>query len=215
MKIARLAMTIAYPVLLVLSSFSFAPAALKVLLLIAPVAILLNIWITQLSNPRLRLTLRVCVCLAVVSVCVLLFRLRHENLQWLIVLQESGVLLVMAGVFGITLLTPGDALCTRFIRFAHASPSAQLLRYSRQITVAWALFFLFAATGSLVLYFFLPTHIWALYNSFGIPICAIGFFCVENFSQRFFLTREERRTPVEVWKAIRATQASQKSVGNT
>lgn len=213
MKMARLAVTIAYPVLLVLSSMKFAHPALKVLLLIAPLTLLLLIGIGQLPNVRMRLMLRILTCLAVILGCVLLFRLHYENLQWLILFQECGVLLIMSGVFGITLITGGDALCTRFIRVAHESPSPRLLRYSRQITAAWALFFLIAAAVSAVLYFAEPMHIWALYNSVGIPICAVVFFCMENQSQKIFLPREERRTLVEVWRAMKAVQTSRKSVG--
>jgi uncharacterized membrane protein len=213
MKMARLAITIAYPVLLVLSSLRFAHPALKVLLLIAPLTLLLNMVIAHIPNTLLRLVMRMLTCLAVIMVCVLLFGLRHENLQWLIVLQECGVLLVMSGVFGVTLVTEGDALCTRFVRFAHEAPSPRLLSYSRQITVAWALFFLLTAIISVVLYFYLPMHIWALYNSAGIPVCAAAFFCIENLSQRIFLPREERRTLAEVWRAIKAAQNSRKTVG--
>jgi uncharacterized membrane protein len=213
MKIARLAITIAYPVLLVLSSMQFAHPALKVLLLIVPLTLLLNMWVGQIPNVRLRLVMRMLIGLVAALLCALLFRLHHENLKWLIVLQECGILLVMSGVFGITLVTEGDALITRFVRFAHHPPSPRVLRYSRQVTAAWALFFLLAAIVSLVLYFFQPMHIWALYNSVGIPVSAVTFFCMENLSQRIFLPREDRRTPAEVWKAMRAAQTRQKSAG--
>lgn len=213
MKIARLAMTIAYPALLVLSSFKLAHPALTVLLLIAPLTLLLNIGIARLSNARVRFVMRIASLLAAVLVCGLLFRLQQENLKWLIVLQECGVLLIMSGVFGITLFTGGDALCTRFVRFAHDVPSPELVSYSRQITGIWALFFMLAAIVSLVLYFFQPMNIWALYNSVGIPIGAVVLFCLENQCQKIFLPREDRRTIVEVWRAMKAAQSNRKSVG--
>jgi uncharacterized membrane protein len=151
--------------------------------------------------------------LAAALLFVWLLRLQHENLKWLIVLQECSLLLVMSGVFGITLVTGGDALITRFVRIAHHPPSPRVLRYSRQVTAAWALFFLLAAMVSLALYFYQPMHIWALYNSVGIPLIAVTFFCMENLSQRIFLPREDRRSPAEVWKAMRAVQTRQKSAG--
>ena len=211
MKMARLLITIAYPVLLVLSSLAHAPPALKVSLLILPLTLVVSSGISRLTNARLRLALRVFTGIGVILACVLLFELRHENLQWLIVLQECTVLLIMGGIFGYTLINGGDALITRFIRFAHEAPSPTLLRYSRQLTAVWTLFFIASSIASMALYFALPAPLWALYNSVGIPICAVVLFILENLSQKFLLPREEQRTIGQVWRAVRAAQTSRGS----
>lgn len=74
-------------------------------------------------------------------------------------------------------LRPGDtALCTRLADQLHGPLTAAEVRYSRQVTVAWAIFFATLTLTILALYWLAPLEAWSLFANFAvIPLIALMF----------------------------------------
>jgi uncharacterized membrane protein len=89
--------------------------------------------------------------------------------------------------FGISLRHP-PTMIERFARLKNPGLSAEAIRYTRAVTVAWCGFFL--ANGAIALYTTLATdeRIWALYNGF-ISYVLMG----AMFAGEFLIRRRIRR----------------------
>ena len=64
-----------------------------------------------------------------------------ENFVWVYFVQHAGTFLALAVAFGRTLAVSREPLCTRLARVVHGGMSDELARYTRQVTVAWTIFF--------------------------------------------------------------------------
>src|SRR6266481_496164 len=86
----------------------------------------------------------------------------EKNFAVVYLLQEGGFYSVMAASFGHSLLGPRVALCTQLADKVHGPLTPQEVRYTRQVTAAWALFFLFITAATVGLFRFAPLRIWSL-----------------------------------------------------
>ncbi|MCK6389871.1 MAG: hypothetical protein L6Q40_02445 [Azonexus sp.] len=101
----------------------------------------------------------------------------RANVPLLYYLQHVGSQLALAVFFGRTLFGPGEALITRIARAAAQGEISPLkARYTRQVTLVWALFFLANGLVSTVLFLFASPAIWSLHaNVLSGPLMGVMF----------------------------------------
>lgn len=91
-------------------------------------------------------------------------------------LQNMGLQLILFITFGRTLLAGRQPLCTRFSEALYGPVSPVHARYTRQVTVAWTLFFAAMALASTLLYFLAPITAWSFFSNFlMLPLVALMF----------------------------------------
>ena len=91
-------------------------------------------------------------------------------------LQHVGMQLILLMTFARTLIAGRQALCTRFAEALHGPLTPQHALYSRQVTVAWVLFFAAMAVASTLLFFLAPLATWSVFANFlTLPLVALMF----------------------------------------
>lgn len=130
--------------------------------------------------------------LAGAGAAVLVWPQLRENLTQLYLAQYLGTNLMLGGYFGRSLLPGQTPACTSFAEVLQAQLSPTALRYTRQVTVAWTLFFAVSAGLSVLLYLFAPLPVWSMFtNLFYLPSLAL-MFIVEGLVRRSVLPPHER-----------------------
>lgn len=166
---------IGYPVLAHYSAATSAATtfpALGVAVSLAPsLAILL--WLTWRSTMR---PVMVLLCVVVGALLWGSWGMLERNFSWVYFLQHVGTNVMLAAVFGGTLARDRQALCTRFAEMVHGSLSPEEVRYSRQVTLAWTLFFLAISLVSSALFFFVSIEAWSVFANFlTLPLVMLMF----------------------------------------
>ena len=126
-------------------------------------------------------------------------------------LEQTGVYLLMAVVFGRTLRGPGESLVTQMARRVHGGVlSDKQFVYTRKVTLTWCLFFLAMALSSVLLFVLAPTAVWSVFaNLLGGPLIAL-MFVGEFVWRRVALPDEARATmadAIRAWKTYNAEKA--------
>ncbi len=120
-------------------------------------------------------------------------------------LEHLGVYLLLSAFFGRTLSGPEESLVTRMARSVHGgvlSPAQAV--YTRQVTLAWCLFFAGMALVSTGLFVLAPTVVWSTFaNLLGGPLIALMF--VGEYLWRRHALPEEK--PASMADAVRAWKA--------
>lgn len=116
----------------------------------------------------------------------------EKKFSMVYLLQECGMYGLLAFGFGRS-LGPGDtALCTRLADRLHGPLTPRELRYTREVTAAWAIFFAALTLAILSLYLFAPLAIWSLFVNFiALPLVALMF--VAEYAVRRQALPETRR----------------------
>lgn len=136
--------------------------------------------------------------------------LRH-NVALLYFVQHAGINLALATLFGRTLLGPGEALITQLARAVHGGEMSEgKRRHTRQVTIAWTMFFLANALISALLWCFAPLAVWSAFaNLLAMPL-VVMMFAAEHIWRSRVLPPEERPTIAQVVGAYRMhTRAGQ------
>jgi len=138
---------------------------------------------------------------------VTLWPLLRMNVRFVYYLQHVGTHLALAAVFGRTLIGERDALITRMAKFIHGEQlSERHLRYTRNITVAWTVFFLANAAVSTVVFIWAPVAWWAVYaNLLTGPLIGL-MFVGEHIVRVRVLPPHERPTFKEILLAYKQRQ---------
>jgi uncharacterized membrane protein len=114
------------------------------------------------------------------------------NFSILYLLQECGVYGLLAVSFGRSLRAGGTALCTRLADQVHGPLTAREIRYTRQVTAAWALFFGAITAVTFALFIWAPLPRWSLFVNFcTLPLVA-AMFAAEYAVRRRVLPSTER-----------------------
>ena len=166
---------IAYPVLAHYSAATSAATSfpsLGVAVSLAPsLAILL--WLTWRSPMRWAMLL---LCAVVGGLLWGFWGVLERNFSWVYFLQHAGTYAMLAAVFGVTLGRGRQALCTRFAEVVHGCLSPEEVRYSRQVTLAWALFLLSISLVSGALFFLAGIEVWSVFANFlSFPLILLMF----------------------------------------
>jgi len=129
---------------------------------------------------------------------------RFAVLYWL---QHAGMQVALLIVFGRTLIPGQLPLCTRFARAVHApmTLSTPHERYTRQVTLAWAVFFAVMGVTSTALFFLAPLSTWSLFANFLTPLLVVLMFVVEYRVRHWLLPQIP---PTHILDAVRAFRNS-------
>lgn len=155
------------------------PPALGALLSLIPV-ILLAAWAVRPSRHR-------GAALAALAIGALAAWLGWDALERhyasVLFVEHAGANLVLAIVFGRTLIGDREPLCTLFARLVHGTLPPEVVRYSRQVTLAWTVFFVVLFALSCVLFLGKFLAAWSILASVATPIL-VGLMFVAEYSVR-------------------------------
>jgi uncharacterized membrane protein len=99
-----------------------------------------------------------------------------KNFSVVYLIQQCGFYGIMAFSFGRSLLEGRVPLCTQFADKLHGPLSALELRYTRNVTIAWVVFFLANMAATFLLFEFAPLRIWSLFVNFlSLPLILLMF----------------------------------------
>lgn len=131
-----------------------------------------------------------------------------RSMSWVYFLQHVALYATLGLVFARTLVGGRQPLCTFFASFVHDRMSAAVIRYTRQVTQAWALFLFAVALLSVLLFFLAPIEVWSLFaNILSLPLVGL-MFVADHLARRAILPPEDQLGPTA---AFRAYQAARKS----
>jgi uncharacterized membrane protein len=117
----------------------------------------------------------------------------EKKFSMVYLIQECSMYGLLAFGFGRSLGSGETALCTRLADRLHGPLTPREVRYTRQVTGAWALFFGLLATTILASYVFAPRAIWSLFvNLIALPLIAL-MFIAEYALRRRLLPDSDRR----------------------
>lgn len=129
------------------------------------------------------------------------------NVAWMYFLQHIGVNGALGLFFGRTLVASRQPLCTFLASKIHRRLTPLIAHYTRQVTVAWTLFFAVMVLLSVVLFAAAPIEVWSVFaNLLTFPLVGL-MFVVENEVRKRVIPPEDR---VGMLEAIHAFRASMK-----
>ncbi|HEY1996701.1 hypothetical protein [Paraburkholderia sp.] len=128
-----------------------------------------------------------------------------RHFAWGAYFEHLSFVLAMAFVFGRTLSAGQEPLCSQFAAVVHGSLAPAIARYTRQITVAWTVFFLMIAGISTLLFAVSSVVVWSTFaNYMTLPLVAV-MFVGEHAWRRVALPDVERPSLLAVARAYRHT----------
>ena len=91
-------------------------------------------------------------------------------------LSHASLYLFLLWLFGRTLLRGREPLISQIARHISGPLQPEIVVYTRQVTIAWCLFFILQVAASLSLYIFSPVAVWSFFiNVMDMPLLAIMF----------------------------------------
>jgi uncharacterized membrane protein len=127
----------------------------------------------------------------------------HYSLVYL--LEDSGLYGLLGVTFARSLLPGHTAVCTHLADKVQGPLAPREVRYTRQVTAAWAIFFFAVVTLSILLYWLAPLRIWSIYMNFCVLPAVIGMFMVENLVRRWVLPQDRRAGVLATMRVYFAT----------
>ncbi len=122
-------------------------------------------------------------------------------------LQNMGMQLILLMTFGRTLIAGRQPLCTRFAHAVHGPITPRHETYTRQVTIAWTLFFAAMALVSTLLFFLTPLATWSVFaNLLTLPLVAL-MFIGEYWVRRWVLPEMRHMHLLDALRAFRNTPA--------
>jgi len=131
--------------------------------------------------------------------------------QGLFLAQHTGVHAALALWFGATLRRGHQPLISQLAQRVHGDLTPAMVRYTRQVTLAWVLYFLTMAVVSLGLYASGQLHAWSLLVNAITPVATLAMF-VGEYALRYRLHPEFER--VDFSAAMRAFRAHRTDRGS-
>ena len=197
------ALLIAYPLLAHYTNESAHDGSLGALVAIAPVVLIALVLAWRSPRRFIMLGVLVLLCIALWTGWSALEN--HFGLvYWL---QHVGMQLILFMTFGRTLIAGQQPLCTRFAHTVHAVVTPQHEIYTRQVTIAWTLFFGAMALASTLLFFLAPLATWSVFANFlTLPLVAL-MFTGEYWVRRWVLPEMRHMHLLDAVRAFRNTSA--------
>ncbi len=91
-------------------------------------------------------------------------------------LMHWGLYTSLLATFGLTLRPGHEPLITGMARRLHGDIADELVRYTRNVTIAWTIFFAMQLTLSITLFCFAPLVVWSFFvNILDIPLVVTMF----------------------------------------
>lgn len=123
---------------------------------------------------------------------------------WFGFIQSVGINTALAFVFGRTLSGGRKPLVTKVAAMVHEEMSPEMIRYTRQVTAAWTLFFIACALVSAGLFSFAPIEAWSVFaNILSLPLICL-MFLVENEVRKRTLPKRDQVGLLGTVRAVRA-----------
>ncbi len=120
-----------------------------------------------------------------------------DHVQWVYFIQHVGGNAIMALIFGSSLRTGRVPLCARIAIITHGPLAPRLERYTRQVTLAWTIFFAGNAGMSVLLFAYASFVHWSVFaNLLAIPLVAL-MFAIE-YAVRLRLLPDIKHVPILV-----------------
>ncbi|HTT05984.1 MAG TPA: hypothetical protein VMF64_11905 [Steroidobacteraceae bacterium] len=182
---------LAYALLEQYSNTAHAPPALGALLAVSPLLLALGLLAMRTARPAWAL---MGLAAAATLLLVLLWPPLTQHYARLYLVQQCGLFLTFAAVFGRTLLPGYTPLCTQWALRVHGALDGAALRYTRGVTWVWMLFFIAAAVGSLALYVSVERSLWSAFGNFAVLPLAAVLFAIEYRLRRHRLPTMPRAT---------------------
>ena len=165
-------LTIAYAMLALLVELLMCASTLGVCLAIGPVLVIAAAIAWRSRFPAIGLML--CTLAAALVYRYLPFMKQH--FAWVYLLQQSAAYALLAFTFGRTLSGGRLPLCTRFAIFVHGTLDAAAMRYTRNVTLSWTVFFLCMTFALIGLYALASVQVWSFFANFcTLPLIAAMF----------------------------------------
>jgi uncharacterized membrane protein len=117
--------------------------------------------------------------------------------RWLYLAQHAGVHLALAAWFGGTLRPGAEPLVTSLARRVHRDFTPAMARYTRQVTLAWTLYFLAMVAASLGLFLAGDFRLWSLLANILTPVLTAAFF-VGEYLVRYWLHPDFERVTLHL-----------------
>ena len=115
-----------------------------------------------------------------------------HNFSIVYLVQQAGFYSILAFTFGRSLRKGSVPLCTQLADKVHGPLSALELQYTRQVTLAWTVFFLLNVAATFLLFEFAPLRIWSVFVNFcSLPLMLL-MFAAEYAVRRRVLPQVER-----------------------
>lgn len=115
---------------------------------------------------------------------------RHS--EWIYLIEHAGSNVLLAIAFGATLARGRQPLCTRLAAGIRGGLTPEVERYTRQVTLAWTLFFAAMSTLSCLLFAFAPITVWSTFAYLlTLPLVLLMF--VVEYRVRLRRLPDERR----------------------
>lgn len=127
----------------------------------------------------------------------------HYPLFYLV--QECGVYGLLGVTFSRSLLPGHTAVCTHLADKVQGPLAPHEVHYTRQVTAAWAVFFLSVALLSVLLYVLTPLWVWSIYMNFCVLPLVIAMFMAENLVRRRVLPQGRRAGVLATMRVYFAT----------
>jgi uncharacterized membrane protein len=102
-----------------------------------------------------------------------------RNLGLVYFIQTTCTNGALAIVFGRTLGGGHEPLCTRFARMMRGALEPRVAHYTRQVTLAWTIFFVVTMTISTLLYVFTPVDVWSAFANLAMMPLVVLMFVAE------------------------------------
>jgi len=123
------------------------------------------------------------------------------HFSWLYWIEHAGTQLLLCLMFARSLRQGHEPLCTYLARIVHGSLTPALSRYTRQVTIAWALFFAVMALASTLIFLAAPVQHWSIFANFFTAPLTCGMFIAEYAIRR---TKNLGTEQVSILAAVKA-----------
>lgn len=146
---------IGYQALTCLGSSATASGGLAVIAAFSPAIIILLFMSWKTHYPIIWFS-------GIVSACIVLWHYHSiltHYLIWAYMVQRSGIFVLLAAVFGGTLLPGRVPMISRIAELVHGPLSERVALYTRRVTMAWTIFFATMTALPLVILLFVPHHL--------------------------------------------------------
>ena len=169
-------------------------------LALAPVTVIATILAWRTAPPAVAALLSA----SLAGLIVGLWPLLRQNYPLINLVQDSSVYGLLGFTFGRSLLPGRVALCTQLADKEHGPLSAPEVRYTRQVTAAWTIFFFVIAAVSILLFAAAPLRMWSLFINFCVLPLVGAMFVAEYQIRRRILPEVKRTGLLATLRAYRA-----------
>jgi uncharacterized membrane protein len=112
----------------------------------------------------------------IAALIVLYWQVLERNFPLVYLLEDLGFYVLLSLTFARSLASGRVPLCTYWADLVHGPLPPVVARYTRNTTVAWAVFFALIAATSLALYVYAPLRVWSAFSYFvTFPLVVLMF----------------------------------------